>query len=402
MGIERYRDTGDAVMWWRTLRVVRPTAWMILVAVLTATTLTVWLRVAQIVPIAWITYTIQPLLLVVIASWSLLATRGRSNRARHQSDKAIIVGSAVAMWFVLQFVSGIVFTYTRNALAADGKSIALNILAYSIVAIAIEITRSRLIMLVGRRNAVWFGMIVTIVLALPYMNLGQAVELTSAERVVKMIFIDVVPSLMMSTVLTFLAVAAGFASQLTFRLGIVAATILPPILPKYDWYLIAMSSMLVCVAVYLVIDRSSRPHVNHRAHRISQVRIAYEIMAYSTIVALILFMTGIFAYRPMAIVSNSMKPVFSRGAMIVVQQVPAVDISTGDIVQYQGPGRMVTHRVIAIDYDPSGTGERIFITKGDNSPSQDPVVRAEQIIGVVKFSIPYIGYPTVWLREFSV
>lgn len=87
--------------------------------------------------------------------------------------------------------------------------------------------------------------------------------------------------------------------------------------------------------------------------------------------------------------------------MVIVQNVKPIDISVGDIVQYEAPGKMMTHRVIAINQDVSGNGERVFVTKGDNSPSEDPLVYPRQIVGVVRGYIPIIGYPTVWLRELT-
>jgi signal peptidase len=386
----------------RRIYSVAPLVWSVLCLVVLAASLVAWMRFSGALPAQWITYIVQPITLIAACLVVMVGTQGKADRARHKSDKAVIVGSVVAIWFVLQFATGILFTYSRNALVVDLRGVFINIIAYGSVAVSIELLRQRLMLMVGRRNAVWFGVVVAVVLALPMMNLGQVAEVTSAERLVKMLFIDIFPSLIMSALLTYLTLAAGLPAQLTFRLGVLAATLLPPIIPKYDWYLIGISYMLLCMAVYIVLDRGTRQSTAVRARRTAHVRIAYEIMSYVILGAMVLFMTGLFSYRPMAIVSNSMKPLYSRGAMVVVETRAAVDIHIGDIVQYQSTGKTITHRVLSIDYDENGTGERVFITKGDNSPSQDPPVSAAQILGVVRFYIPYIGYPTVWLRELSI
>lgn len=110
-------------------------------------------------------------------------------------------------------------------------------------------------------------------------------------------------------------------------------------------------------------------------------------------------MTGAFSYRLRVIMSNSMHPVFSRGSMVIVQNATAVDVHEGDIIQYEAHGRSVTHRVISIDTAADGSGRRIFITKGDNSPSVDMPVQEHQIAGIIRAQVPYVGYPTVWLNE---
>jgi signal peptidase len=113
-----------------------------------------------------------------------------------------------------------------------------------------------------------------------------------------------------------------------------------------------------------------------------------------------LFMIGTFSYRPIAIMSNSMHPVFDRGAIVIIEKAIAMDVKVGDIVQYKAPGHMTTHRVIKIDFDENGSGKRVFITQGDNSPSPDPVVKSDQIVGIIRAQVPYVGYPSVWLSEF--
>jgi hypothetical protein len=57
--------------------------------------------------------------------------------------------------------------------------------------------------------------------------------------------------------------------------------------------------------------------------------------------------------------------------------------------------------VIAIDFTSDGSGKRVFLTQGDNSPSPDMPVKAEQIVGIVRAQVPYVGYPSVWLKEFA-
>jgi signal peptidase len=113
-------------------------------------------------------------------------------------------------------------------------------------------------------------------------------------------------------------------------------------------------------------------------------------------------MTGVFTYKPVVIMSNSMVPVFSRGSVVVVQRLGSpMDISIGDIIQYQTEDKVVTHRVVAIDTAEDDSGDRVFTTKGDNNPSKDAPVGQSHVIGIVRSTIPYVGYPTVLLRDIS-
>ncbi len=109
----------------------------------------------------------------------------------------------------------------------------------------------------------------------------------------------------------------------------------------------------------------------------------------------------------MAVVSNSMIPVFYRGDLIVVKGIPPESIQEGDIIVYQNPYRNIpiVHRVVEIQTDGGGT--RFFITKGDNNAHTDqetnisPPVAGNWVRGEVRLIIPKLGYFKVALIEFS-
>jgi len=108
----------------------------------------------------------------------------------------------------------------------------------------------------------------------------------------------------------------------------------------------------------------------------------------------------------MAVVSNSMVPIFSRGDLIVVKGIDPAEIKIDDIVVYNNPKTNIpiVHRVIDIVETPDG---KKFITKGDNNAYTDqtsgiaPPVRSEWIRGRViePLIIPKLGYFKVALLE---
>jgi signal peptidase len=303
----------------------------------------------------------------------------------------------------LYFLSGLVTTYSDNGLVSGPRSIVLNIWSFGVAAFAIEYARHGLMMLAGRRHFIWFGTLVALVLAVQQMSFGLIPQTQGLEGFVKLAVSDFVPAIASSFLLTYLAIAGGLPSMLVYRLGLVAATILPPIIPKYDWYLRGISLLLLAVAIYVFMERNQQDKsasAHSKRHR-NPAR-AYNMMSLLVMIGIVLFVTGFFSYKPVTIVSNSMKPVYSRGSVVVTQKVNnPLDIKVGDIVQYKRTSIMITHRVIAINEAPDGTGKKIFITQGDNSPSKDAPVTEEQIVGIVRSQVPFIGYPTVWLREAS-
>jgi signal peptidase len=90
------------------------------------------------------------------------------------------------------------------------------------------------------------------------------------------------------------------------------------------------------------------------------------------------------------VLTGSMEPGLVPGDVVFVSSVPAAQIGVGDVVTFErGEGPPTTHRVIEV---VTANGDRTFRTQGDNNEDPDPVpVRSEQVVGVVTFSIPYVG-----------
>jgi signal peptidase len=106
----------------------------------------------------------------------------------------------------------------------------------------------------------------------------------------------------------------------------------------------------------------------------------------------------------MAVVSNSMVPVFYRGDLIVVKGMDCNEIEVGDIIVYDNPIRRIpiVHRVVEID----DSNKRLrFVTKGDNNSHTDqstgisPPVECAWIRGEVKLKVPKLGLFKVGLIE---
>lgn len=380
---------------------IRQSVWWILLGMVVVGVAPWALIRTQIVDAQMAIYVIEPLLAAGLAIATRLALGVRRDHVRHGTDKQLAIGSVLAIWFVIYFLSGLVLTYVHNAISSNWLTIVINSLVFGSTAAAIEYTRHGIMIASGRRNVMWFGLIVSGVLAIEQMGLTQLVNLHDGAALVKFVVANAMPAVVSSLLLTYLSFTAGLGAQLVYRLGILAIVIVPPIIPKYDWYLNGVTAILVAIAVFITVDRMRQDKTDDQPkRRRGHPRRAYDVMLVTVMVGLVMFMTGFFTYRPLAVVSNSMVPVFSRGSMVVTEKIGnPMDVRVGDILQYEGEGRIITHRVVGIDTTTDGSGERIFTTKGDNSPSPDKPVSPQQVVGIVRAQVPYIGYPSVWLSE---
>ena len=123
-----------------------------------------------------------------------------------------------------------------------------------------------------------------------------------------------------------------------------------------------------------------------RLGRIAAIFILIVIIAGS----LFTIITPFFGWRTEVVISGSMEPAISTGSVVIVRPVIPDTIRKGDVIMYYSPDKssLTTHRVFYAASDPSLQ----FITKGDANSNSDVIpVTPGQIIGIVAFTVPYLG-----------
>jgi signal peptidase I len=108
----------------------------------------------------------------------------------------------------------------------------------------------------------------------------------------------------------------------------------------------------------------------------------------------------LFGDRSLTVLSGSMEPQLHVGDVVVVEQVPPLDVRVGDIVTFRDPedaSRLITHRVRQIDVE-GGSVE--FVTKGDaNTSVEHWRITTDGAIGRVQYHVWRLGYLMFWIRS---
>lgn len=95
-----------------------------------------------------------------------------------------------------------------------------------------------------------------------------------------------------------------------------------------------------------------------------------------------------FRYGLFIIQSGSMEPTIKTGSVAVDKKVD--DYKERDIITFRRTKQIITHRITKI---VEQNGEKLYQTKGDANNGEDMIlVRKNDVLGKVIFSIPFLGY----------
>jgi signal peptidase len=104
--------------------------------------------------------------------------------------------------------------------------------------------------------------------------------------------------------------------------------------------------------------------------------------------------------KPLTVLSGSMSGTYDIGDVVIVRPVDPAKLQVGDVITFQPVSdnpNLTTHRIVELTYGSEGTQ---FITKGDANGAIDlEPVTPEQVKGEVWYSVPVVGYASVWLAS---
>lgn len=340
---------------------------------------------------------VAPLILLVISIFSYFTLPKTERRIRYKYEKYQNIIIILIVYFISYFLSGLIFGYEYTLYKNDIISIIKNSYILITPIVLNEYIRNKLV--INTSDNIRNTFIISIIFILTNININQLFNnLIPFSSGFKYISVIIIPLIITSFAMTKLTKMAGKKSTITYNVFQKIIPIILPIIPSIPWILTAIISITLPMIIYYNIYYIELIY-NGRTRRYS-TNSKKEYPLYIIIIVLILFILKVFKYYPVAILSNSMKNTFSKGDTVIVEKVNDINIDKikeYDIIYYKKNNKYIIHRVVEII---NKENNRLFITKGDNNNNKDNwIVNEEDIIGIIKFSIPYIGYPSVWMND---
>lgn len=331
---------------------------------------------------------------IVILILNIISFNKEYKRSKYKDIiyKDIII--FVLAYIIIYYLSGFIVGFQKSPLNFGIINIIKNIFQYVLLRI---ITESVKYYLIKENSTKTFIIIVTILFIVINIDTNYLISIIEQPKeLFKYISKDIIPISMYGITGTYIIKNSNLKSNLLIQVTPLLLTYIISISPNLDWYLYGVYHTIYLLIVYTYIRYEIEKREKNEKTAKSNI---FSLIPITTIFSiLILFILGIFTYVPIGVMSNSMKPYFERGDIVIYKKINNIDdLKINDIICYQSDDIKIMHRIINID---TINNKKYFSTKGDNLISKDPLkVKEEQIIGTIVFTIPRLGYPSVWLYE---
>lgn len=344
---------------------------------------------------------INPLVFIGITIYLYIKTNnkhGRFVKNKEHVKKMIIIS---LIYIITYFFLGFVFGFLKSPYSHKIVPLLKNFWQILVPIVGIEYIRSVLVN--SNRSSklyIMFSLIIFFVLELGVNSFLS--NIVFRDEAFKYMASSVIPLFASSLLYTYLSIKGSYTLVLAYRVIVQSMMLLAPVYPDFDWFVTGIIGVLVPALMYVLFkyDFEKRKRDSSRENLKKSNPLTY-VPFFALVLIFCAFMIGMFEYQPIAIVSNSMYPVFKRGDAVIFSKVnekSLKEIEKGTIIIYRIGNQQIVHRVIAIK---KVKGEIFYQTKGDANNSPDlELVSKEQIIGIYNLAVGYIGYPSVWLSEF--
>lgn len=346
-------------------------------------------------------YFVKPILWLFIGIITFVFFRNNvSTNKKYKKDVDFLVIITILVYFLLYFVLGYAKGFGHNPYDTSFKGILINLWTFVPIAFVKEYIRYFMINNCNKKHILWWTLIISVIFSITELNFGKFNSyFSSPVSIFEFSMETLMPSLITNLYLTYVCYFSGYTTSMLYVSCMQVVLYVLPILPDLDMPVLALLSSIVPFFSYVYINYSiNKIDKQLRKKEYKTVGLKGWLAMVLLVVIMVCFGLGLFPIEPIVIASDSMYPKIHKGDIVLIKDIDVKDIKKGDIIRYKMDNYYVIHRVVMINEDKDGSLQ--FITKGDNNNDVDLLpVKENQVCGIIKADIRYLGYPTLVINK---
>ena len=334
------------------------------------------------------------LLVFMIISLKLI----KSDKIQYLNTRQIIILlSAFGIIYVATiYIIGIFVGFYNAAVKLSLWSILNYIIPYIVIIISSEIIRKTLLLKEDKISRIIILIAMTILDMILWTNIY---ELETVKDYFTLISFIIFSSIANNLLYNYIVIKyRGWVANIIYRLLTTLYMYISPIVPNIYIFWESVIRLIVPYIIYIILEQIYSKKTKIVSTKQKRRDIITTIILCIVVILIVMLISCKFRFGVLTIGSGSMTGTINKGDMILYERYEEDEqIKTGDIIVFTSEDLRVVHRVV----DQRDLGEEIrYYTKGDANEQEDEGYRIRKdVIGKVKFRIPYIGYLTLWVNN---
>ena len=298
------------------------------------------------------------------------------------------------IYLIAFYLMGLYFGYYKSPTPFSYITVVKFIIPFIFIILSSEKIRTILITNKSKLSKILVFIIMVLIDLIIYTGVYN---LSNLEDILTVLGFILFSSIACNLLYNYISIRFTSKGIIIYRLITILYVYFIPIIP--DVYVLFRSflRMLYPYIIYLVFEYtySKTTYASEYKDRNKNV-IGISIGMFITTVIISLISCQ-FKYGALVIGSGSMTGTIDKGDVIIYEKYNNTPIENKTIIMFEKDNKKVIHRVVDIISVNSNVR---YYTKGDaNDNNDEGYITSNEIKGLYKFKIKYIGYPTIWIRD---
>ena len=306
---------------------------------------------------------------------------------------------SLMLYIVLTYLSGLFLGFLKNSYSLTFVNIIKNTYTFAIMIIAEELIRYMVAKKSGR-SIMPLLLLTILYIVLDFVLSFNTEAMMDGLHLFIYISNKLMPNIARHVLFSYIAKNVSYVPNLILRLYFTLSPFILPIIPDLGYYVTFVIGVLFPYLVYLLVGRMVNKRDKYKRKTFKKNILLINIPLIACLLFVVCLVGGIFKYQIIAIGSGSMEPIIYRGDAVIFEKITddlKNNLEVGTVIIFRNNGNYITHRIMSIT---ESNGSIIYKTKGDNNIAEDDFdVYENDLVGIVRYNVKYIGFPTLWFQE---
>lgn len=318
----------------------------------------------------------------------------RTALSMYKGQVLIILIACALLYVMLLYLSSIKLGYINSFASLSPAILFQQTIPIIVLIITTEIIRR---VLCAQEDKLSSAVCYLICVISEIIALNTSARFSSFNSIMNFLGIVVLPSIISNLVYNFFSRRYGAIPNIAMRLIISLYPYVIPRIPALDVSIQAIASLIFPLVVYGFVSALYERKRQYALKQKTKYWYAVPVLMSIVMISIVMLISCQFRFGAIVIGSESMTGELNKGDITIYEQRTDQIINQGQVIVFNKDKTQVIHRVVKIE---RVNGVTRYYTKGDANKENDiGYITDSNIVGLVRVSVPYLGYPTIWLRS---
>jgi signal peptidase I len=337
--------------------------------------------------------------LVVITILSLIMLPRKKNKSSVEKQVSILMLIFAVIYLGLFYLLGLHFGFVKSKYIFSLGNLVKTIIPTGTIIVFSELLRKiflsqdGVITVKGKKYNFSITLVYIAMTLIDVVVYTGIYDLTNMDDFLMVVGFILFSSLSCNLLYNYICNRYGYKPFIIFRLLTGLYMYIIPFIPDVYIFMRTFLRMLSPFIIYLILENTYAKSFYRNRHK----NIFGSAVLLVLVTLLIMLISCQFKFGIIVIGSDSMTGTINRGDAVIFERYEGQLIDVGQVVMFEYNDIKTVHRIVGRQ---SINGEVRYYTKGDSNKKEDSGYRvADNIDGIVKLKIKYIGLPTLWFRS---